>query len=408
MYICIINKYNNMSNQQSNLHFIKVPCHQSTRKQGYQFGPDDVKEKYDYEIKSEMFNNSSIDTKNSQIKICPGYDLLYSYILKYSKTHPTEKIITIGGDHSISAGTIAGMNEKYMKQLGNKFESDLMILWIDAFSDIDTFETSESKNLCDMPVASLTGLCHPTLTKHKLLLNPEQFIYLGLNEDDSNMDTINELSIPFFTMKKIKIVGMDNIIQTIKSKIGNKPLHISLDIKALDKSIAPSCDIANDNGLLMNEIEKLTTELKNNIVSMDITEFNPCIGTNLEVKTTRETIRNILISTFDIKEKSINIFTEDSEFLIYRPLDQVDPDVDYGWYILRGIDLKQREELISSIAHDEIKEITIDDEDYVVTRTTMNEQNEKTYYACHKIEDVVLFPEEKKVMCFELLNVSHI
>ena len=89
----ITNKYNTMSNQQSNLHFIKVPCHQSTRKQGYQFGPDDVKEKYDYEIKSEMFNNSSVDTKNNQIKICLGYDLLYSYILKYSKIHPVPKYV---------------------------------------------------------------------------------------------------------------------------------------------------------------------------------------------------------------------------------------------------------------------------------------------------------------------------
>ena len=31
----------------SNIHFIKAPCHQSNRKQGFQFGPDFIKEKYD-------------------------------------------------------------------------------------------------------------------------------------------------------------------------------------------------------------------------------------------------------------------------------------------------------------------------------------------------------------------------
>ncbi|MCJ7636152.1 MAG: arginase family protein [Nitrososphaeraceae archaeon] len=377
------------------LHFIKAPCHQSDREQKVQFAPNEIKEKYDYEIDMKLFDDSIV---GDEIKLCPGYNLLYSHISKYLKDNPNDKIITIGGDNSISAGSIPAINERYGK--------DLIILWIDSSPDINDFITSTTKKLNEMPVASILGLCGDKFTKSKTDVLPNQIIYFGLNEDDDQLEIVRNKQIPFFTNKKINSIGCDDIVQMIKTMIGKRPVHVSLDMKVFHKDIIKCVIPPNNRGLDISNIEKLLLALKSNIVSMDISEFNPEIDkTENNIKVTRELIRYLLIKTFDMKEKSINIFTEDSQFLIFRPLEQEeDPEADIGWYILRGIDLETKEELLNNIKDDNIITIDIDDETYLVTKTTMNEQNEISYYTAHSINDAVLFPQEKALMMFELVN----
>lgn len=358
----------------SKLHFIKAPCHQSTREAGYELAPDEIKERYDYEFKKEDFISDNGH--------CIGYQKLYDYIREYTKNKPNDKIITIGGDHSISASTISAMNEKYIKLIDNKQNSNLKILWIDQFPDI-----CESKDLNDIPVASLVGAI-PSLVTQKILINPDQIIFLGL-EDVEDIHTLNQYGFQYYTQKKIKSIGLDKILHIIKNYIKDSPLHISYDVSSKFNQ---------------SDLENIFSYFKQQVVSMDIVEFNPLIGTKKDVKLTKNLIRNCLIKLFDIKEKSINIFTEDSEFLIFRPLEQENIETDYGWFILRGLSVTDRENIIKLIEKDSIITVNIEDEDYLITKTTMNEQINKSYYTSLKIEDITLFPEEKKLMCFELIN----
>lgn len=388
----------------SNLYFISAPCHQSSREQGFQFAPSEIKQKYDFEIIKKMFDGSVIDIANKKIELCKGYQLLYEYILKYTNLKPNDKIITIGGDNSISTGTVAAINENYIKQMGNNVTSDLMVLWIDSYPDIDDFNTSLTKDLNDMAVASLLGLCDMNFTKNKLLLNKNQLIYYGLVDKNNNIDDVKECMIPHFTVKKINSLGDKKCIDVIKNMIKNKPVHVVLDMKVFDSSLIKSVIPLNNNGLKLEQVENLLSGIKNNIVAMDIVEFNPQIGTIEDVKITRETIRHILAKTFDIKEKSLNIFNEDSQFLIYRPTQQEDPFTDIGWYILRGLTINNVNDIMEKFCGDEIITIPIDNEEYLITKTTMNEQNEKSYYTAKTINDVTLFPEEKMHMTFELIN----
>lgn len=387
---------------ESKLHFIKAECHQSSRQQGYQYAPNEIKQKYDFEISS--FNNSVVDLVNKNIELCKGYQQLYEHVLEYSKEHVNQTIITIGGDHSISTGTIAAMNEKYMRQNGDHITSDLIVLYIDAFPDLYDFNTSTNKDLNEMVAASLLGFCGTSFTQSKLLLKPEQFIYYGLIND--NDDMVNELGMPYLSAKKINMLGIDDSMNAIKEMIKNKPVHVTLDMKVFNSSITQSVIPLNDKGLSLEQVEKLLIGIKNNIVSCDISEFNPCVGSPESIRVTRESIRYLLARTFDMKEKSINIFTEDSQFLIYRPIEQENPYADIGWYILKELDMNTRNEFINQIENDDIKIIEIEGEEYFITKTTMNEQYGKSYYSAKTINDTVLFPEEKISMCFELLNIS--
>ncbi|HMK21188.1 MAG TPA: arginase family protein, partial [Terriglobales bacterium] len=54
--------------------------------------------------------------------------------------------LVLGGDHSVAAGTVAGVAEFYRKQ-----NQRIGLIWIDAHSDINTPETSPSGNVHGMP-----------------------------------------------------------------------------------------------------------------------------------------------------------------------------------------------------------------------------------------------------------------
>jgi hypothetical protein len=119
---------------------------------------------------------------------------------------------------------------------------------------------------------------------------------------------------------------------------------------------------------------------------------------------TSEVCRIFIKNIFNIKEKKINIFTEDSRFLIYRPESIEDEDGDIGWYILRFLETEQKEKLLEQLIDDSIMHLDIEDVGGVyITATTMNEQNEKSYYTS-SIMDCCLFPQEKFLMAFELLS----
>ena len=61
--------------------------------------------------------------------------------------------VVLGGDHSVAAGTVAGVAEFYRRD--NK---KIGLIWIDAHSDINTPETSPSGNVHGMPLAAIVGL----------------------------------------------------------------------------------------------------------------------------------------------------------------------------------------------------------------------------------------------------------
>jgi hypothetical protein len=197
---------------------------------------------------------------------------------------------------------------------------------------------------------------------------------------------------------------MVDVIQSIKKIINGRPVHVVLDMKVFSNTVVKSVIPENKDGIDVDKVDKLLQEIKDNIVSMDIVEYNPFIGTTGDARICREIIRGLIKNVFDVKEKKINIFNEDSQFLVFRPMEQEDVDADIGWYILRGMTTEQKNDLISLIPDDTIITLDIDDDIYLVTKTTMNEQNERSYYTAELVDDVALFPQEKALMGFELIS----
>src|SRR6185437_3869654 len=91
--------------------------------------------------------------------------------------------IVLGGDHSVAAGTVAGVAEFYRRQ-----EQKIGLVWIDAHSDINTPATSPSGNVHGMPLAAIMGLGPPELSNiygfsPKVL--PENCVIVGARDVDA-------------------------------------------------------------------------------------------------------------------------------------------------------------------------------------------------------------------------------
>src|SRR5437588_12693867 len=66
--------------------------------------------------------------------------------------------ITIGGDHSIAIGSLAGVVKGFRKR-----DKSLSLIYLDAHADMNTAATTPSGNIHGMPLAALLGYGAPEL-----------------------------------------------------------------------------------------------------------------------------------------------------------------------------------------------------------------------------------------------------
>jgi hypothetical protein len=112
-----------------------------------------------------------------------------------------------------------------------------------------------------------------------------------------------------------------------------------------------------------------------------------------------------LIHLLKIKEKKINVFNNDTKFLIFR-LTQRENDQDIGWYILKGASIEFEEKVIKELelTDNNISIFMLDEETPIyISTTTVAEQKEKSFYTATTIHDCALIPEEEQKMVFYLI-----
>src|ERR1700751_2557077 len=100
------------------------------------------------------------------------------------KTLEAGKIpLILGGDHSVAAGTMAGVAEFHRRQ-----NQKVGLIWIDAHADINTPETSPSGNVHGMPLAAIMGLGPSELANifnFSPKVQPENCVLVGVRDIDA-------------------------------------------------------------------------------------------------------------------------------------------------------------------------------------------------------------------------------
>jgi len=208
-----------------------------------------------YLIEKELNINMQkvIDTES-----CFDYDKLYDL---HGHELKSNKVLTIGGDHSISYSTVSSALDKY--------KDSLHVIWIDAHADINTQSTSYSGNLHGMPVGHLLNYeAHPYATFNATKLHTSQLTYIGIRDlDKPEIERVITNNISRNTHELNRISKKSNIM-------------LSIDVDSMDPSEFPCTGTPVKKGLKLNDILKIIEEFKQRTVAVDIVEFNPLIAVN--------------------------------------------------------------------------------------------------------------------------------
>jgi arginase len=182
--------------------------------------------------------------------------------------------IAIGGDHSMSMGTVAGSTRG--KRTG--------LLWVDAHTDFNVPETSPSGNIHGMPVAHLIGLGDPRLVAiggEGPKLRPEDIVMIGIRSvDTGERKLLREHGATVFTMKDLDRLGIPRVLDEALERLSDvERLHLSFDADAIDPTFAPGVGTPVPGGLTYREAHLLMELLadSNRVTSLDLVEVNPIL-----------------------------------------------------------------------------------------------------------------------------------
>jgi arginase len=209
--------------------------------------------------------------------------------------------VVLGGDHSVAAGTVAGVAEFYRRQKQN-----IGLIWIDAHSDINIPATSPSGNVHGMPLAAILGIGPPELSeifKFSPKVNPQNCVLVGVRDIDSiEKENIHKAGISVFTMRDIDERGMRVVIEEALRMAGRGTAgyHISLDMDWIDPEDAPGVGTPVRGGATYREAH-LAMEIiadHSRMLSFEIVEVNPVID---EHNRTAELAVELALSAFGKK-----------------------------------------------------------------------------------------------------------
>jgi arginase len=184
--------------------------------------------------------------------------------------------VFLGGDHSMAAGTVAGMCD-YAADQGRP----VFVLWLDAHSDFHSLDSSQSGNLHGTPAAYFTGQTgFDGFPPIRQAVDPRRICMIGLRSvDPAERGRIIDLGVDVQDMRAIDETGvltpLQNFLQRVQAE--NGLLHLSLDVDFLDPGIAPAVGTTVPGGATFREAHLIMEVLCDSglVRSLDLVELNP-------------------------------------------------------------------------------------------------------------------------------------
>ncbi len=186
--------------------------------------------------------------------------------------------VIIGGDHSISAGTIAATNN-YLLQKSNS--NNLGIIWVDAHADLNN---RANGNIHGKVAASILGIsAHNELNNiggNTCKVKPENIIFIGLSDLMPNEYMIlKDNDIEVYGIDKIQNEGINSILNKAITSLEatTDAIYLSFDIDACDGGIYRGCSTPEIGGLSGREAIEVAYRVAQSekFIGADIVEFSP-------------------------------------------------------------------------------------------------------------------------------------
>ncbi|MGA2342042.1 MAG: arginase [Steroidobacteraceae bacterium] len=187
--------------------------------------------------------------------------------------------ILLGGDHSLSIGSIAAVARRCREA-----QRRLRVVWLDAHADFNTRELSPSGSLHGMPVACLCGYGPEELTQiggEVPAIEPQWVRQVGIRSvDPGERRFIYDQELAVFDMRYIDEMGVRKAMQIALEDLGpDTHLHVSFDVDFLDPEIAPGVGTTVAGGMSYREAQLCMEMIADTglLGSLDIMELNPAL-----------------------------------------------------------------------------------------------------------------------------------
>lgn len=185
--------------------------------------------------------------------------------------------IFLGGDHSLSAGTLAGLGRR-AKDEGRP----LFVLWLDAHPDFHTLDTTVSGHLHGTPMAYITGQSGFADALPPLVapVDPKNVCMIGLRSVDSEERVaLKRAGVIVHDMRAVDEMGIVPLLRAFLDRVAAAEglLHVSLDVDFLDPAIAPGVGTTVPGGATFREAHLAMEMLHDSGLasSVDLVELNP-------------------------------------------------------------------------------------------------------------------------------------
>jgi arginase len=208
----------------------------------------------------------------------PNQTVAWTRTLARAAEHAMDRGLPIflGGDHSLSLGTVSGVAAHAAKAGRPQF-----VLWLDAHSDFHTTQTTATGNLHGTPLAYVTGrpgfAGFPEVA-HKV--SEERICIIGLRSvDQAERDAFRQSRIRRHDMREIDETGVAGLLapflETVAAAGGQ--LHVSLDVDFLDPGVAPAVGTTVPGGVTIREAHLVMEMISDSglMTSLDLVELNP-------------------------------------------------------------------------------------------------------------------------------------
>ena len=198
---------------------------------------------------ANMYAENLISIENSRIEDKGDFEITeYFDIERITEKHIDSgaKILTLGGDHSITFPIIKAHSKKYPK---------LDILHIDAHSDLyDNYEGDKYSHACPFARIMENGFAIKLVQVGIRTLNTHQ------------AEQADKFYVEIHQMKDLDL----NRIPKFEN-----PLYISLDMDGFDPAFAPGVSHHEPGGLTSREVIHIIQNINTEIIGADIVEYNP-------------------------------------------------------------------------------------------------------------------------------------
>jgi arginase len=181
----------------------------------------------------------------------------------------------LGGDHSLSLGSLAGV-AAHAAAIGRP----LFVLWLDAHADIHTPATTESGNLHGTPVAYATGRPFAPFPPFPAPIPADRVCLFGLRSvDPAERAALAADAFHLADMRTLDELGVRVPLRAFLDRVAAAGglLHVSLDVDFLDPAVAPAVGTTVPGGATVREAHLVMEMIHDSglMTSLDLVELNP-------------------------------------------------------------------------------------------------------------------------------------